>query len=312
MLNRRETPRIVSLLPSATEIVAALGAAGGLVGRSHECDFPAGVAALPPCTATKREMAGDSAAIHRDITALIEQALGIYAVDAQLLRDLQPDVIVTQSQCEVCAVSEGDLRAALHGWLDSLPVIVSLAPSTIAEVAESFRTIAGVIGCRAQGEALASQLLERMAALASRTAALPQRPRVATIEWIEPLMTAGNWVPELIASAGGDNLFGTAGAHSPWLEWDAFCASDPDVIVAMPCGFDLARAEAEMGLLTQRPAWRALRAVRAGRVAIVDGNGYFNRPGPRLADSAEILAEIFHPQLFDFGHRGDGWRWFPG
>lgn len=312
MLNPRATPRIVSLLPSATEIVAALGAADGLVGRSHECDFPAAVAVLPSCTAIKRNMSGDSAAIHRDITALIEQALGIYAVDAKLLRDLQPDVIVTQSQCEVCAVSESDLRAALRGWLDLPPVIVSLAPSSIAEVAGSFRTIATAIGCPAQGEALAGRLIERIAVLASSTAALPMRPRVASIEWIEPLMTAGNWVPELIASAGGENLFGAAGVHSPWLDWEAFCAADPDVIVAMPCGFDLTRTAAEMGLLTGRDGWRNLRAVQAGRVAIVDGNRYFNRPGPRLAESAEILAEIFHPQQFDFGHRGDGWQWFPG
>ena len=312
MLHSRETPRIVSLLPSATEIVAALGAADGLVGRSHECDFPHAVAALPSCTAIKRDMSGDSTAIHRDITALIEQALGIYAVDAKLLRALRPDVIVTQSQCEVCAVSEHDLRAALSGWLDSPPVIVSLTPSTLAEVAESFRAIAAAIGRPAQGAALASRLIERIEALASRASALAQHPRVATVEWFDPLMTAGNWVPELIASAGGENLFGTAGAHSPWLDWQAFCAGDPDVIVAMPCGFDLARTAAEMALLTRRAGWRELRAVQAGRVAIVDGNRYFNRPGPRLAESAEILAEIFYPQEFDFGHRGDGWRWFPG
>lgn len=168
MLNPHEAPRIVSLLPSATEIIAALGAADGLVGRSHECDFPDAVAALPSCTAIKRTMSGDSAAIHRDITALIEQALGIYAVDAKLLRALQPDVIVTQSQCEVCAVSESDLRVALSGWLESPPVIVSLAPSTIAEVAESFRAIATAIGRPAQGAALASRLVERIEAQIGR------------------------------------------------------------------------------------------------------------------------------------------------
>jgi iron complex transport system substrate-binding protein len=304
------SPRIVSLLPSATEIVAALGAGGALVGRSHECDFPASVAGIPACTALKPPLAGDSAAIHREITALIEQALGIYRVDAEKLRELAPDVIITQSQCEVCAVSENDLRGALAEWLGTLPQVVSLAPATIVEVAESFRTIAAAIGRPGEGDALANRMTSRIAALAAHTASLVQRPRVATVEWIEPLMTAGNWVPELIAAAGGENLFGKAGAHSPWLSWDEFIASDPDVIVAMPCGFDLARTRAEMSALCSRDDWQTLRAVREGRVAITDGNRYFNRPGPRLADSAEILAEILHPDQFAFGHRGDGWGWF--
>lgn len=302
-------PRIVSLLPSATEIVAALGAANRLVGRSHECDFPPAVAALPPCTALKRPLVGDSAAIHRDIATLIEQALGIYKVDTARLRAFRPDVILTQSQCEVCAVSEGDLRGALAEWLGARPQIVSLAPATIVEVADSFRAIAVAIGCPAEGHVLADRMMDRIATLAARAARIAERPRVATIEWIEPLMTAGNWVPELIAAAGGENLFGVAGAHSPWLSWDGFTASDPDVIVAMPCGFDLARTEAEMRAVTGRHDWQTLRAVRHGRVAMVDGNRYFNRPGPRLADSAEILAEILHPATFDFGHKGDGWRW---
>jgi iron complex transport system substrate-binding protein len=176
-------------------------------------------------------------------------------------------------------------------------------------VADSFRAIAAAIGCPAEGDVLADGMMGRIAALAARAARIAERPRVATIEWIEPLMTAGNWVPELIAAAGGENLFGVAGAHSPWLLWDEVTASDPDVIVAMPCGFDVARTRAEMRAMAGRDGWHTLRAVRGGRVAIVDGNRYFNRPGPRLADSAEILAEILHPDNFDFGHKGDGWHW---
>lgn len=302
-------PRVVSLLPGATEIIAALGAADVLVGRSHECDFPASVAALPACTALKQPLNGDSAALHRDVTALIEQALGIYRVDANLLKSLRPDVIVTQSQCEVCAVSEGDLRAALGEWLGRPPDIVSLSPATIDDVMDGFRTVAAAIGRPAEGDVLADSLLVRLADLRTQTAMLAERPRVATIEWIEPLMTAGNWVPELIEVAGGESLFGVAGEHSPWLDWDAFVASDPDVIVAMPCGFDLARAATETATLAGRDGWQELRAVRAGHVAVADGNRYFNRPGPRLADSVEILAEIFHPEAVDCGHRGDGWRW---
>jgi iron complex transport system substrate-binding protein len=307
MTNTR--PRIVSLLPGATEIVAALGAADALVGRSHECDFPPAVAAVPACTALKHPLSGDSSAVHRDITALIEQALGIYRVDTDLLKALKPDVIVTQSQCEVCAVSEGDLRAALNDWLGTPPEVISLSPATIAEVAESFRTIAAAIDRPEDGAVLADSMLIRIADLRTHAATLVNRPRVATIEWIEPLMTAGNWVPELIEAAGGVPLFGTAGEHSPWLDWEAFVASDPDVIVAMPCGFDLTRAATETARLAERNSWSELRAAREGAVAIVDGNRYFNRPGPRLADSAEILAEIFHSDVFHFGHRGDGWRW---
>lgn len=306
------TPRIVSLLPSATEIVAALGAGENLVGRSHECDFPPSVTKLPAVTALKQPLAGDSAVVHRDIMVLIEQALGIYKVDAERLRALKPDIIITQSQCEVCAVSEGDLRAAIADWIGKAPMIISLAPSALGEVADTIRTIATAIELPAAGATVADDLLDHVENLAARNAMIDERPRVATIEWIEPLMTAGNWVPELIEAAGGQNLFGQAGAHSPWLSWEELRTSDPDVIVIMPCGFDLARSSAEAALLTNRGGWCDLRAVREGRVALADGNRYFNRPGPRLADSAEILAEILHPDRFDFGHRGDGWRWLAG
>ncbi|HEY4134342.1 MAG TPA: cobalamin-binding protein [Alphaproteobacteria bacterium] len=304
-------PRVVSLLPSAAEIVAALGGLDLLVGRSHECDYPPAVAALPACTHLQRPLAGDSAAIHRSVMETIEQALSVFAVDAEALRALKPDLIVTQSQCDVCAVAESDLRAALADWLGAPPAVVSLAPATLAEVADSFRQVAAALGRPAAGEALAQALAARLAAVARRVQGLAQ-PRVATLEWLSPLMTAGNWVPELIATAGGENLFGAAGAHSPWLEWADVAQADPDVIVVMPCGFDLEKSTAEAAAaLPALKGWRDLRAVRAGRVAVVDGNRFFNRPGPRLADSAEILAEIFHPQAAAFGHEGDGWRWLP-
>jgi iron complex transport system substrate-binding protein len=147
----------------------------------------------------------------------------------------------------------------------------------------------------------------RMGGIERRAAALPERPRLACIEWIEPLMSASNWMPELVAMAGGINLFGEAGRHSPWMDFGALEAADPDIILIMPCGFDIPRAQAEMGALTSRPAWRDLRAVREGQVVIADGNQYFNRPGPRLVDSLEILAEILHPETFRFGHEGTGW-----
>jgi iron complex transport system substrate-binding protein len=296
-------PRIASLLASATEIVCALGARDRLVARSHECDFPPDVASLPVVTAPKLDTSRPSAAIDRDVKALLERALSVYKVEAERLRDLAPEIIVTQTQCEVCAVSENDVVAALATWTGERPRIVSLVPDALADVFSDIERVAAAIGREAAGAALTATMRRRMDAVSERARFLPRR-RVACIEWIEPLMAAGNWMPELVVMAGGENLFGEAGRHSPWLTMEALAASDPDVIIVLPCGFDIARSRQEMPVLAARPAWQALRAVRQDQVWLVDGNQYFNRPGPRLADSLEILAEILHPQAFRFGHEG--------
>jgi iron complex transport system substrate-binding protein len=298
--------RIVSLLPSATEIVCAVGLREALVGRSHECDFPPGVERLPALCEPKVPIHGTSAEIDRDVRRLVADGLSVYRVDAEALRALAPDVIVTQTQCEVCAVSEADVVAATCDWAGSGVRIVSLAPARLDEVLADIERVGAALGVSARGTAVVASLRARLTALGARTRELP-RPGVACIEWLDPLMAAGNWVPELVELAGGRNLFGSIGEHSPWLQWDAVRGADPEVIVAMPCGFDLARTRGEMPALERLPGWEALRAVRAGRVAIVDGHRFFNRPGPRLVESAEILAEILHPERFDFGHRGRGW-----
>lgn len=300
--------RIASLLPSATEIVSALGFQDDLVARSHECDFPAGVDRLPHCTAPKIPLQGDSAEIDRRIKSVVEQGLSVYRVDGDRLKSLAPDVIVTQSHCEVCAVSETELREALAEWLDAGPRIVSLNPQCLADIWRDIENVAAALGVPDRAAELVGRLKRRMAEVEARTAALPDRPRVACIEWIEPPMAAGNWVPELVAMAGGENLFGDPGAHAPWVSWQEIAAADPDVIVVLPCGFDIARARAEMPPLTGRRDWPDLRAVRDGRVFIADGSQYFNRPGPRIADSLEILAELLHPAEFAFGHEGAGWQ----
>ncbi len=296
-------PRIASLLASATEIVCALGARDRLVARSHECDFPPDVASLPAVTAPKLDTSRPSAAIDRDVKALLEQALSVYRVEAERLRELAPEIIVTQTQCEVCAVSENDVVVALASWTGARPRIVSLKPDGLADVMADILRVAEAIDRPSAGAALVASLEARMSTIALRAAELPRR-RVACIEWIEPLMAAGNWMPELVAMAGGENLFGEAGKHSPWMTLDALVASDPDVIVVLPCGFDIARTREEMPALTARPEWQRLRAVRGRQVWLVDGNQYFNRPGPRLADSLEILAEMLHPATFRFGHHG--------
>ncbi len=296
-------PRIASLLASATEIVCALGARDRLVARSHECDFPPDVADLPAVTAPKLDTLRPSIDIDRDVKALLEQALSVYRVEAEALRSLKPDLIVTQTQCEVCAVSENDVVTALATWTGVKPGIVSLRPDGLADVFADIERVAATIGCVKEGAALVASMKQRLDSVAARTAALP-KPRVACIEWIEPLMAAGNWMPELVALAGGENLFGEAGKHSPWLTIEQVAAATPDIIIVLPCGFDIQRCRAEMPALAARAEWQGLGAVRNGHVYLTDGNQYFNRPGPRLADSAEILAEILHPNIFRFGHRG--------
>lgn len=300
--------RVVSLIPSATEIVAALGAAPLLVGRSHECDYPPEVAALPALTAPKVPLGGTSAAIDRSVRRLLEAALAVYRLDVETLRDLAPDLIVTQSQCDVCAVSLADVEAAARDWLDNDITIVSLAPARLDDVWADIETVAAALRRSAEGAALVGELRARTGEIAARAQRAADRPTVACIEWVEPLMAAGNWMPELVGLAGGENLFGETGRHSPRLDWPALAAADPDVIVVMPCGFDLARTQAEVPLMADRPEWGDLTAVRTGRVYLTDGNQYFNRPGPRLAESLEILAEILHPHLFAPRHRGVGWN----
>jgi iron complex transport system substrate-binding protein len=301
--------RIVSLIASSTEIACALGAVDELVARSHECDFPAAVTRLPAITAPKFDTDGSSAQIDERVKELLRSALSVYRVDADALAALAPDVILTQSQCEVCAVSLKDVEAAACALLPSRPRIVSLETNALDDLWRDLRKVAQALGREAQGEALVASLQARIAAIADTARVIDgARPTVACIEWIEPLMAAGNWMPELVALAGGTNLFGAAGRHSPFMTWDELVARDPDVIVTMPCGFDIARTRAELPTLTRRDEWPHLAAVRAGRVFVTDGNQYFNRPGPRLVESLEILAEILHPERFSFGHEGSGWQ----
>jgi iron complex transport system substrate-binding protein len=301
--------RIISLLPSATEIVCALGLAGNLVGRSHECDYPAEITHLPALTAPRFNPEGASAEVDQRVKSILQNALSVYRVDADQLMALRPDAIVTQSQCEVCAVSERDLEQALGQWMGGRrPAVVSLTAASLDGVYADISRAAAVLGVQGAGAKVVGAMKQRINDIAAGVADAVLRPSVATIEWIDPLMSGGNWMPELVEIAGGRNLFGEAGSHSPWLEFEQLAAADPDVVFISPCGFGIDRSLEELSTLTRNPAWSRLSAVRNRRVFVGDGNQYFNRPGPRLAESAEILAEIFHPQLFSFGHEGPGWR----
>lgn len=302
--------RIVSLLPSATEIVDILGCADALVGRSHECDYPAHVQTLPICTEPRFNPAGTSSEIHDRVTEVLQTALSVYLVKTDILQELQPTHIVTQAQCDVCAVSVGDVEKAVTSLTGCQPQIISLQPSVLAEIWTDLERVAVAFGVSAT-RAIAT-LKQRIADCQERVRTIPesQRPTVACIEWIDPLMAAGNWMPELVEMAGGRSLFGAIGKHSPWLQWNALVQADPDIIVILPCGFNLERTAQEAKLLKAHSAWVSLRAVQSGRVYLTDGNAYFNRPGPRLVDSLEILAEIFHPAQCQFGYEGTGWQQF--
>jgi iron complex transport system substrate-binding protein len=289
--------RIVSLIPSATEIVCALGGCDQLVGRSHECDYPADVAALPALTRPRLPLSGGSRAIDDAVTRAITDGIAVYEVDLALLAELAPDVIVTQDQCEVCAASLAQVEEAVCAVLPSRPVIVSLKPASLADAFDDIRRVGAAIG-RDPAPVIAS-----MRALIERTPATGTPPRVAFLEWVDPLMGPGLWTPETIAVAGGLSVLGEAGKHTVKRPPKALAASEPDFIVVAPCGYTIAESLKERDLLTALPGWADIPAVRNGRVAIADGNAYFNRPGPRLADSVEILRDIFA------GKPGDGARY---
>lgn len=302
--------KIVSLLPSATEIVAALGLMDVIVGRSHECDYPAEIQNRPVCTEAQLNSEKPSAQIDTDVRELVQKALSIYKIKLDTLEQLQPTHIVTQDQCDVCAVNYDVVEKAVAELTQSHPQVISLQPKVLSDVWADIERVAAALGVESQP--LLTQLQSRIEACTGKTQELSEneRPTVAALEWTDPLMASGNWIPELVELAGGKSVFGVVGQHSPYLEWDALRKADPEVLIIMPCGFDLERTRQETIPLEQHPEWSSLRAVRTGKVFITDGNAYFNRPGPRLVDSLEILAEILHPELFDFGYRGTAWKNF--
>jgi len=295
------TMRIISLLASATEMIAELGCLDQMVGRSHECDYPPEVLNLPVVSTTQINVNTSSEQIDAQIKQLAHnkeeaqgnalKALSIYALDVALLQQLQPDVIFTQTQCEVCAVSERDVMRAVQQLTGLQPRIIALSPYRLSDVWEDVQRVGKALGRLEQAQELVQRYQQRLECLSAATSG-KGKPRVTVLEWLDPLMAAGNWTPELIAYAGGENIFGEIGQHSPWLTWEELQAADPDVLILSPCGFTLKRTLQDIPLLQQRPAWRSLQAVRQGRVYAIDGNSYVNRSGPRLVESAELLARV--------------------
>lgn len=309
--------RIVSLLASATEMVAELGCLDQMVGRSHECDYPPEILSLPVVSTTQINVNTSSEQIDAQIKQLAHskdavqgdalKALSIYALDIDLLQQLRPDVIFTQTQCEVCAVSERDVMQAVQQLTGLQPRIVALTPYRLNDVWEDVERVGAALGRAEQARKLVQRYQQRLERLSTLTAG-KRRPRVTVLEWLDPLMAAGNWTPELIAYAGGESVFGEIGQHSPWLTWEELQAADPDVLVLSPCGFTLERTLQELPLLQQHPTWGSLGAVQQRRVYAIDGNNYLNRSGPRLVESAELLARVLWGELPGINPDAQAWR----
>ena len=286
--------RVVSLLPSATELICAVGGRADLVGVSHEWDHPPTVIGLPTLTAPRVRLPSASDAIDRAVREALVDALAIYAVDGEALRALKPEVLVTQDLCDVCAVSLEDVACALAPIDADPPTLVSLRPTRLAHVLEDVERVGRALGLEAGARACVTSLQARLDALFERLSGC-DRPGVLTIEWTDPVMIGGTWMPDLVDLAGGRTLVATAGEPAPTLDLQALSTLDPDVVVVKACGYDLERGLAEIPVLQRTLPWN-WRAIQTGQLYIADGNALFNRSGPRLIDSAELLAALLHPE----------------
>ncbi len=303
--------RIASLLASGTELVCALGQGAQLVARSHECDDPPWVASLPALSRPTFDVSGSSGEIDLLVNQKLRAGEPLYAIDRERLRDLAPDIVITQVHCDVCAVSPAQLDAA-HGW----PALhgfktVSMRGGSLEGILDDFTAVASEIGCVEAGEHLAANIRIELGRWHDLLAG-KRRPSVVCLEWTDPIFPMGNWGPELVEHAGGSCVLGNANAHSAATPWQAVLNADPEVLVVAPCGFGIERAIEEMPGLAARPEWNALQAVRRGQVYVADGNRYFNRSGPTVFESIGVLAEILHPEIVRRTFEGMPYRkWEP-
>ncbi len=287
--------RVASLLPSATEILHFTGATDTLVGVTHECDYPKGVETLPKLTASRIQANMTGAEIDAAVGKLSDED-GIYTLDAELLADLSPDLILTQGLCDVCAVSVGVVERAVSN-LDPEPGILSMNPTSLGEVLECVAAVGKAVGREDETSEKLASLRRRLDHVQDTVAGLP-RPRVGCIEWLDPPFSAGHWVPEMVRMAGGKELFAGEGEPSARLSWKEVFEARPEVLALMPCGFDVRRTVEEARSLEPLSGWEEIPALGSGRVWAVDANSYFSRPGPRLVDGVEMLARILHPEAF--------------
>jgi iron complex transport system substrate-binding protein len=298
--------QICSLLPSATEILFALGLGDSVVGVTHECDFPPEAAKKPPLIRPRVDPQALPAVIDRQVTEIVSCGESIYAVDAELLASLAPDLIITQDLCHVCAASPDDLAAAIARF-SKRPKILSLTPHSLADVWDDIRKIGEATGRRRDAQGLAITLEQKVAAIEMRVANAT-RPRVLCLEWMDPFYIAGHWVPEMVVKAGGEDVLGRAGEPSFRATMEQIAETAAQIIVVMPCGYSSRRAAAEFSLKYLPSNWNKLPAIREGRVVAVDANSYFSRPGPRLSDGVELLAHLFHPQSVPLNIPGESFQ----
>jgi len=289
--------RILSLLPSATEIVYALGLGADLVGVSHECDYPEEARTKPVVSTSNLSTALRSEQIHSAFSEHHHPSHSLYRIDEQLLKQINPDVILTQELCTVCAIPVAQVREAAR-ILAGPRRVVSLEPSNLRQILENISAVAEVTGRQREAAALVAKLESRIARIASATSSIRERPRVFCMEWMDPVMAGGHWIPEMIRIAGGADGLGNDGQPSTAIDWEQVVEFAPQIVVIMPCGYKISRSLAEVERLAAKPGFYGLPAVRSGQVYIVDSPAFFSRPGPRIVNGLEILAQIIHPEVF--------------
>ncbi|MCH7553492.1 MAG: cobalamin-binding protein [Chloroflexi bacterium] len=300
--------RICSLLPSATEIVYALGLGDSLVGITHECDYPPEAARLPAVTSSAIDHTNATGReIHEHVADALRNVTSIYRLDQELLERLDPDLVLTQELCEVCAVSYDEVQRAVR-LLPGQRKVLSLEPMTLEGIWDTIRSVGQTAGVEEQAQRIADELAARVAVVEAAVQDVAHRPRVLAMEWLDPVFIGGHWVPEMIRLAGGTDGLGVEGRPSTQVTWGEIAAYDPEVIVLMPCGYHLDENVEEFARTSLPSEWLGLTAVKRGQVYAVDGSAYFNRPGPRAADGLEILAEILHPELYPRTTPTEAWR----
>ncbi len=301
--------KIVTLIPSATEIVAFLGQKNSIVGCSHECDYPNDLNNIIKLTSPKINVEGTSGEINKQINTILENSLSVYKVNIEKLKELDPDFIITQAHCDVCAVSFSEVKNIVSKYFKRETKIISLEPNTLNDVFNDIKRVAKDLNIENEtNNKLINNLKIRIEKIKNLAATKKQRPLVACIEWIDPLMIAGNWIPEMAEIAGGTNILGKSGDNSHWIKFEEIVDQNPEIIIFLPCGFNIKKTKEELNnYIKKNNNIRSLKAYKNHKFFVVDGNQFFNRPGPRLVESLEIFAEIIHPDIFNFKHEGSGW-----
>ena len=303
------TKRIVTLIPSATEIVSFLGVSKSIVGKSHECDFPKKLNKITKLTYPKIKVDGSSKQIHNEINTILKKTLSVYDVDIKKLKKLKPNFIVTQAHCEVCAVSLKEVEKITNKHLGENTSIISLQPHNLNEIFYDIRRVAKKLNIyNDKNKSSIHQLTNRLKKINKLSKKIRNKKKIACIEWTEPLMVAGNWIPEIVELAGGKDVLGKSKNNSHWIKFNDLKKTNPDIIIFIPCGFNIMKTKYEVDILLNKSKyWNSLKAFKKQEIYIADGNQFFNRPGPRIVESTEILAEIINPEIFNYKHKNKGW-----